>query len=75
MSLKIEQKLKNNCFTEMEPKIYTTGAFLVPMEIVVNEERSYIWVADEFEGDSYNKEGKICSPLVFSTKKKDLLNH
>ena len=74
MSLRIEQKLIDSYFTEEEPKIYTTGAFLVPMEIVVNGERSYIWVVDEFEGDSYNKEGKICSPLVFSTKK-DLLSN
>ena len=73
MSLKIEQKLIDNRFTETEPRIYTKGAYLVPMEIMVNGEKHYIWVVDEFEDDSYDENGKICSPCVFSNKKKDLL--
>ena len=34
MSLKIEQRLDNHFFTEIKPRLYTTGAYLVPMEIV-----------------------------------------
>ncbi|MDI6767602.1 MAG: hypothetical protein QME52_12340 [Bacteroidota bacterium] len=33
MSLKVEQRLDDFFFTESNPKIYTTGAHLVPMEI------------------------------------------
>ncbi len=47
MSLRIEQKLGNYSFTEAVPRIYTTGAYLVPMSIIVNGEPRYIWVVDE----------------------------
>lgn len=75
MSLKIEQKLIDSYFTETEPTIYTTGAYLVPMEIMVNEEKYYVWVVDEFEEDTYDKNGKFCSPRVLSCKKDALINY
>jgi hypothetical protein len=53
MSLKIEQILDNFFFSEAEPKIYTTGAFLVPMKIMKGEEERYIWVVWEFDDDPY----------------------
>ena len=72
MSLRIEQKLIDSYFTEEEPKIYTTGAYLVPMEITLNGEKQYVWVVDEFKDDSYEEGGKICSPVVYSAKREDL---
>jgi hypothetical protein len=53
MSLKIEQILDSFFFSEAEPKIYTTGAFLVPMKIMKGEEERYIWVVWEFDDDPY----------------------
>ena len=36
MSLKIDQKLDENTLTESKPRIFATGAFLVPMEKIKN---------------------------------------
>ncbi|MBU1153226.1 hypothetical protein KKB84_04550, partial [bacterium] len=47
-SLKIEQKLDENTFAESKPRIFTTGAFLVPLEIIKNGIKRYVWVVDEF---------------------------
>lgn len=41
MSLSIEQKLENNIFTESQPIIFTTGAYLVPMKINYKDKTKY----------------------------------
>jgi len=68
MSLKIEQRLDNFFFADINPIIYTTGAKLVPMEIRRNGKSRFIWVVDEFCDDTYNDNGDICSPCVYSNK-------
>lgn len=73
MSLKIVQKLDRNTFTESKPRIFTTGAFLVPMEIVKNGVRRYIWVVDEFIDSTYNDDGIVCSPHLYVCNKDHLL--
>lgn len=73
MSLKIEQKLDVNTFTESNPRIFTTGAFLVPMEIVKNGKKRYVWVVDEIIDDTYNDNGIICSPVLYTSDKESLL--
>lgn len=75
MSLKIEQCLDDNYFTDTEPKIHTTGAYLIPLEIYKNNKKRYVWVVDEFSDDTFNKGGEICHPNVYSNKIKDLLNN
>ncbi len=75
MSLKIEQRLKNNFFTEENPKVYTTGAFLVPMEVTIDGEKQYVWVVNEFNDDTYDEDGKICSPAICTTQKKNLIGY
>ncbi len=75
MSLKVEQRLKNIFFTEEEPKVYTTGAFLVPMEITIDGEKQYVWVVNEFNDDTYDEDGKICSPAICTTQKKNLIGY
>ncbi|MBI4654562.1 MAG: hypothetical protein HY752_06165 [Nitrospirae bacterium] len=70
MSLKIEQRLDNFFFSEAEPKIYTTGAHLVPMKIMKGKEERYVWVVYEFDDDSYI-DGELCSPTVYA----DSLEH
>jgi hypothetical protein len=75
MSLKIEQKLKNSFFTEEKPRVYTTGAFLMPMEVTIEGEKQYIWVVNEFNDDTYGEDGKICSPVICTTQKKNLIEY
>jgi len=72
MSLIIEQRLDNNTFTDSGPKIYTTGASLIPLEIFNNNKRRYVWVVNEFDDDSYNQNGEICHPNLYCDQKKNL---
>ena len=72
MTLRIEQKLEENTFAESKPRIFTTGAFLVPMKIIKNGEKRYIWVVDEIIDDTYNKSGIICSPNLYTSDKENL---
>ena len=74
MNLKVEQRLDNYYFTETEPRIYTTGAFLVPMEINKNGKKRYVWVVDEFNDDTYDGNGEFRSVSVYSDKKKNLFS-
>ncbi len=73
MTLKIEQKLDGYTFTESKPRIFTTGAFLVPMEIVKNGKKRYVWVVDEINDDTYNDNGIMCSPNLYTSDKGNLL--
>ncbi len=72
MSLKIEQRLDNLFFTESKPRIYTTGAYLVPMKIVEGDKHRFVWVVDQFADDTYKKDG-ICSPKAYSFEKEEML--
>jgi len=73
MSLKIMQKLDEYTFTESKPRIFSTGAFLVPMEIIKNGMKRYVWVVDEFIDDTYNEDGIICIPNLYTHSKECLL--
>ena len=65
MSLKTEQFLDESFFTESEPRIYTTGAYLVPMKIKTDGKERFVWIADEFNDDTYF-DGELCTPNVYS---------
>ncbi len=67
MSLKIEQRIIGNQITEFEPRIYSTGVHLIPMKVKLNGKEKFIWVADEFEGDTYF-DGKDISAKVLSNR-------
>jgi len=71
MSLKAEQRLDEFFFTEIEPRIYSTGAFLVPMEIGNGIKKKFVWIVDEFSDDTYFN-GNLCSPAVYADKKANL---
>ncbi|MFH1449318.1 MAG: hypothetical protein ABIG09_02785 [bacterium] len=73
MSLKIEQRLDENTFTESRPRIFTTGAFLVPLEIIKNGIKRYVWVVDEFADNAYSDDGIVCLPNLYSHSKDCLL--
>jgi len=53
MSLKIEQRIIENQITEFEPRIYSTGVHLVPMKVKLGGKENFVWVADEFDDDTY----------------------
>ncbi len=74
MSLKVEQRLDDIYFVETEPRIYTTGAHLIPLTIQINNKKRCVWVVDEFRDDTFNTDGEICHPNVYGKKIKDLLN-
>ncbi len=67
MSLKTEQQLEDHQFTEFSPRIYATGVYLVPMAIIVNGIEKWVWVADEFESDTYLDE-LVCPNIIADTK-------
>lgn len=71
MSLKIEQRIIGNQITEFEPRIFSTGVHLIPMKVELNGEEKFIWVADEFEDESYF-DGKIITPEVILNKIEEL---
>ena len=76
MSLKIEQRLDNFFFTESEPRIFSTGVYLVPMEIRKGMEKKYVWVVDQFQDDTYSSpDGSHCSTKVYAKTIKELLNN
>ena len=71
MSLRIEQRINSNQITEFEPRIYSTGVHLIPMKVELNGNEKFIWVADEFEEDTFF-DGKNISPKVFSNKLEEM---
>ena len=73
MSLKVEQRLDDFFIAESEPKIYTTGAHLVPLELVQGKKKRYVWVVDEFYDDTYF-DGDKCSPNVYANTIENLFN-
>lgn len=73
MSLRVEQKIENIVFTENKPRIYTTGAYLVPMKIRIKEEYRYVWVVDEFYDSTFDENEDI-SPVVYAQDIPSLLN-
>lgn len=71
----IEQKLLGHQITESEPAIYSTGVYLVPMKVMINNSNKYLWVASEFNDDSYiiGDTVQACSPKIIADKLKMLL--
>ncbi len=75
MSLKVEQVLDDCSFAEDEPRIYTTGAYLVPLEIKSRNKTRYVWIVDEFQDDTYIcGEGEMCSSNIYAKNIESLLN-
>jgi hypothetical protein len=72
MTLKTEQKLIGSQFTEFEPTVYTTGAHLIPLKIIVNGIEKYIWVVNEFNNDIYC-DGENCSANVIADNVEELI--
>jgi hypothetical protein len=72
MSLRVEQILDNFFFAEAEPRIYTSGAYLIPMRIMKGKDERYVWVVSEFDDDSFH-EGELCSPRVYADHPRNLM--
>ena len=72
MSLQVEERLGGFRATLPSPKIYTTGAYLVPIVIMVGDSKRFVWVVEQFNDDSYH-DGKLCSPVVLSDSLEKIL--
>jgi hypothetical protein len=64
MNLKAAQILFDTQFAARKPRIYATGVHLVPMKISIQRIEHYVWVADEFNDDSFDNEGKTINPHI-----------
>jgi hypothetical protein len=67
MSLKIEQKIAGFQFADNEPRIYSTGVYLVPLKVSVNGNSRWVWVAEEFDNDTY-LDGDLIDPNIMANK-------
>jgi len=73
MNLKIEQRIIGETITENEPVIYSKGVFLRPLEVFINGNSHFIWVADSFNDDSF-LDGKNISPNLISKSINELFS-
>lgn len=73
MSLKVELLLEDDTgLTKREPRIYTTGAFLVPMRVRIGDKERFLWVVENFNDDTYWN-GRTCNPMLYANELQDLL--
>lgn len=64
---------KNASYTFKNERIFTTGAFLIPIEITKEGgEKVLMWVVDCFEDDSF-KDGNHINPRACAENLADLL--
>ncbi len=65
-------EILNKFKSESQPLIYTTGAFLKPLQVIdsLGVER-WMWFVSEFTDDSYF-DGEIYNPLEFANSKEEL---
>ena len=66
MGLKEEQILRNCRLAERRPRIYSTGVYLVPLKIQICGIDQFVWVADDFNDDSFDDQGNLVSPYIIS---------
>jgi len=72
MSLKTEQILRNCQFAEKQPRIYSTGVYLVPKKISICGIDHFIWVADDFNDDIFDSNGNNISAKIIAETIGDL---
>ena len=65
-NLKIDEVLRGVKFTENKPRIFSNGAYLVPMKISIKGIAHYVWVADDFKDETFNSDGENISPNVIT---------
>lgn len=54
------------------PRIYVTGATASPACLDVNGRKTWVWVIDEFDGDSF-LDGQLCKPVEEASSRDELL--
>jgi hypothetical protein len=53
-------------------QIYTTGAYLRPLQIKdIDGKECWIWNVEQFEDDTYDVKGNIISPIIITDNKAD----
>lgn len=73
MSLKVEQRLLGCQVSELEPRVYAQGVYLVPMQVAINGQKMWVWVADEFDEEVYFNSNNASANVLADTIK-NLLN-
>jgi hypothetical protein len=63
MNLITEQRLLNKQITDFAPVIYSNGVKLIPMPVIINNTKKYVWVVNEFCDETYF-DGELISPDV-----------
>jgi len=71
-NLQIDQVLRETTFTESAPRIYSTGVYLVPMKIQIRGIDHFVWVADDFNDDTFDSNGNNISAKVIANTIEDL---
>ncbi len=52
-------------------RIFTTGAFAVPVKVTINGVETWRWIVDSFEDDSFF-DGEMCNPLEYAADRDEL---
>ena len=70
-----EQILIGQQITENNPIIYSTGVYLLPLKVNINNTDKFLWVASEFDDETYlvGQSGGICSPNILSDKLSEVI--
>jgi hypothetical protein len=71
-NLEIDQVLRGTKFAEDNPKIYSTGVYLVPMKIQIRGIEHYVWIADDFNDDTFDADGNNISARVLAESIEEL---
>lgn len=73
MSIKIEQRLIGETVTDNSPVIYSTGVYLRPLKVLIDNKPHFVWVAHSFNDDSFF-EGREISPNVIGNSINDMFS-
>jgi len=60
--------------SQIPSQIYTTGAYLSPVKVVINGLEQWLWKVDDFDGDSFDF-GEVCNPIETSTTLAGLMSY
>ena len=55
-----------------KPQMYTTGAYISPQRIKVNDRKVWVWVVDSFDEDTFSN-GDCISVVAIGDNPEDLI--
>jgi hypothetical protein len=60
----MKRKQQEQCMTRN--RVFTTGAFVVPVRVKINGIEAWRWIIDSFEDDSFF-DGKVFNPSEYAS--------